>query len=148
MIHRSDVAFLPGMSAFVIKVPIAASGLAVRLPLLIPLSGYLSCKRGAFRVFHNRVTPIYVDVADYEVRQADGGDEEEQVVLTDSHYPELNFHLPLSQVLPVRECEFEGRTFHCPHNPDFVLTQQFGSDWRTPKQNFKPFMAHHTNDTS
>lgn len=118
MIHRSDVALLPGVSAFVIK-------------------------RGAFRVFHNRVTPIYVDVADYEVKQTsgEGGKEEEEIVLTDSHYPELDFHLPLSRVVPVRECQFEGRVFHCPHDPFYVLTQQFGSDWCIPKQDFKPFMA-------
>jgi len=116
MIHRSDVALLPGVSAFVIK-------------------------RGAFRVFHNRVTPIYVDVADYEVKQTSGGGGKEEIVLTDSHYPELDFHLPLSRVLPVRECQFEGRVFHCPHDPFYVLTQQFGSDWCIPKQDFKPFMA-------
>jgi hypothetical protein len=86
------------------------------------------------------VTPNYVDIADYEVLPAAAGDKE--VMLTDSHYPELGFRFPLSKLLPVEECEFEGRKFHCPHDADFVLTQQFGSDWRTPKQDFKPSMVH------
>jgi hypothetical protein len=136
MIHRSDVALLPGLTAFVIK-------------------------RGAFRIFYNRITPIYIDLADYEpiesplprtpataaevVNNNEEEDGSEIVVLTDRHYPELHFRFPLDKLLPVRECEFEGRTFHCPHDADFVLTQQYGPDWahaqeelclcRPPKRN-------------
>jgi hypothetical protein len=124
MIHRSDTAHLPSITAFVIR-------------------------RGAFRLFYNRMTPTYVDMADYELvekpqtpltlasaanekTEAAVGVEEDEAVLIDPHYPELNLRFPVSRVLPVRECEFEGRTFHCPRDADFVLTQQYG-DWRTPK---------------
>jgi len=115
MIHRSDVALLPGVTSFVIK-------------------------RGAFRIFYNRITPVYVDVADYEVVHEGNGNDVE-TVLTDIHYPDLGFRFPLSRVVPVQECDFEGRVFNCPHDPDFILTQQYGSDWRTPKKGFLPTMA-------
>ena len=68
-------------------------------------------------------------------------EEGKEEVLTDIHYPKLGFRFPFSKLFPPSECEFEGRIFHCPRDPDFVLTQEFGSDWRTPKENFKPDMV-------
>ena len=82
------------------------------------------------------MTPTYVDVADYEVLPPTTQDDKE-IVLTDSHYPELGLRFPLSKILPVQECEFEDRKFHCPHESGYVLTQQYGSDWRTPNKYFK-----------
>lgn len=103
----------------------------------------LAWQRGAFRIYHNRVTPLYVDVADYEELEPaiPGGKE---AVLTDVHYPELGFRFPLSKLLPPSDCEFEGRSFQCPSDPDYILTQEFGSDWRTPKKDFKPNMVERT----
>lgn len=134
MIHRSDVAYLPGVTAFVIK---------VRRPLYRGTFTQRVCasQRGAFRIYHNRVTPIYIDVADYEAMESTAREEKDPFI-TDKHYPELNLRYPPSKLLPTVDCEFEGRTFLCPQDPDFVLTQLYGKDWRTPKKGFKPFMAH------
>jgi hypothetical protein len=120
LIHRSDVSHLPDMSAFVIR-------------------------RGAFRVFYNAFTPLYVDITDYEVVESEKGNSEAGgnagVVLTDKHFPELKFRFPLEKILPVRSCEYEGHTFNCPNDSEWVLEQEYGKDWRTPKHHFRPGMV-------
>ncbi|KAL6053386.1 LicD [Balamuthia mandrillaris] len=115
MIHRSDVAHLPSFTSFVIR-------------------------RGAFRIFPQRFVPYYVDVADYEVKNVDG-----KTVLYDLEYPELSLEYPLEKIAPVVPCEFEGLIVNCPRDHDFVLTKEFGADWRVPKKNFKPDMVNREN---
>jgi len=63
---------------------------------------------------------------------------EKEIFYKDTHHPDLPISFSSKQLLPPSECEFEGHTFHCPHNPGYVLERQFGKDWMTPKKDFKP----------
>jgi lipopolysaccharide cholinephosphotransferase len=107
VIHRDFYPFLPSWSSFVIR-------------------------RSVFRVFCGPWVPYFVDVADYEVVRDPQTKEE---YLTDSHFPQLNIRYPLGKIFPLRECEFEGFSFPCPADPEFVLVSVYGADWRIPKRN-------------
>eukprot|EP01065_Artemidia_motanka_P002380 TRINITY_DN11132_c0_g1_i1.p2 TRINITY_DN11132_c0_g1~~TRINITY_DN11132_c0_g1_i1.p2 ORF type:complete len:274 (+),score=32.59 TRINITY_DN11132_c0_g1_i1:59-880(+) len=83
-------------------------------------------RRSAFRFFYDSFTPIYLDIADYEVTPGD--------TLTDTHFTPHIASFPRTMVLPTRPCTFERKTFPCPRDTDGYLTLVYG-DWRTPKRN-------------
>jgi hypothetical protein len=87
---------------------------------------------------------LYIDIADYEevpgekVIHRNGVQEEQEEFIKDYHHPDLPISFSLKKILPLSKCEFEGRTFNCPHDPGYVLEREFGKDWMTPKKDFKP----------
>ena len=99
-------------------------------PFLPCSVGFLTCKN-AFRIFHSwRTFPrYYIDVADYEI---------EGESILDPHHLRTGGtpRLALAEVLPVKDCQFEGLLLKCPRNPDYVLTREYGADWRTEKRGF------------
>eukprot|EP01087_Luapelamoeba_hula_P006718 TRINITY_DN1679_c7_g1_i2.p1 TRINITY_DN1679_c7_g1~~TRINITY_DN1679_c7_g1_i2.p1 ORF type:complete len:259 (+),score=52.17 TRINITY_DN1679_c7_g1_i2:466-1242(+) len=147
LVHRSDVAYLPDISSFVIR-------------------------RAAFRVFYNRVTPIFIDIADYEAipnpsslttpiatpttttttlatstttsstttstSTTTTDTTNTHTFVKDLHHPDLQFYFAVDALFPARDCGFGGRTFKCPKRSEYVLEREFGSDWRVPKKDFKP----------
>jgi len=115
MIHRTDVKSYPNVSAFVIR-------------------------RAAFRIFYHRFIPIYIDIADYEEFPPEErpANDKDIPYVKDTHHPDLLFKFALNKLMPVSDCKFEGRIFNCPHDSPYVLEREFGTDWRTPKRDFKP----------
>eukprot|EP01089_Gocevia_fonbrunei_P006805 TRINITY_DN17813_c0_g1_i1.p1 TRINITY_DN17813_c0_g1~~TRINITY_DN17813_c0_g1_i1.p1 ORF type:complete len:201 (-),score=35.63 TRINITY_DN17813_c0_g1_i1:17-580(-) len=111
MIDRKDVADFPDISAFVIR-------------------------RAAFRLFKNWFTPFYVDFTDYEQYQIQDSSSSDLLVVTDKEYPDRDYFLRFDKIFPASKCEFEGHTFNCPKDPEYVLEREYGRDWKTPKKDF------------
>jgi hypothetical protein len=44
------------------------------------------------------------------------------------------------RVFPLKKCMFVDAMFSCPHDPEYVLRENFGDDWRVPKPGFKTWM--------
>lgn len=100
------------------------------VPSFIPAWSHLLVRRGAFRVFFNRLYPIYIDVADYEFTP--------RMHLTDTHFEDLHIDYPMDRILPTSPCVFGGMVVQCPRDSFFVLERLYGADWRVPKRHFKP----------
>jgi len=91
-------------------------------------------RRAAFRVFHGYLIPIYyLDIRDYEV--VDGR-------LLDVEFLADNDtgNFTMNRIFPLKRCKFEHLNVSCPQDPEYVLEEEFGLDWRIPKKGFKTFM--------
>ena len=43
------------------------------------------------------------------------------------------------RIFPLKRCKFVTMEFSCPRDPEYVLEEEFGLDWRIPKKGFKTF---------
>eukprot|EP01090_Pellita_catalonica_P014227 TRINITY_DN3578_c0_g1_i6.p1 TRINITY_DN3578_c0_g1~~TRINITY_DN3578_c0_g1_i6.p1 ORF type:complete len:260 (+),score=41.99 TRINITY_DN3578_c0_g1_i6:104-781(+) len=113
MLSREDTKNLPSVSSWVIR-------------------------KGAFRIFYNRIVPYYLDITDYELHKmiVDESTGKEVTVITDKEYAHLGHFFRIDKILPLQRCLFEGKEFNCPQDPVYVLEREYGSDWKTPKRDF------------
>lgn len=134
MIHRSDRAWMPNW-----------------LPLV--------CRRSAFRVFYGYMYPyFYLDIRDYDVVDGKLIDLDNVADLDTGNFPEvcseptvpqrcvlLGHAYPVfpdfqERIFPLRQCQFEDAVFPCPKDAEWVLEEEYGTDWRVRKRGFKTWM--------